>query len=373
MSKAKTTGAADKTKTAAKDAPKGKAPKPPTKLETGFSLPGEFVIMGLTPGYLEGEPGWDVELWDADRIKNRPDPEYVRSLIEYGHDEPVSVIKGAKGEKIIKNGRQRVMGTEDANAIILAADPKAPPMLVPWFVTTKGTALDVNRANEFRLIDSPLVKARRAMHLKSLGYKEPEIIKSFSTDGATPISKMTLINWKRAANCCRPVQEGFERGEYPITILYEIGKLDHDDENEKERIQTEALATIIAAGGTLKGKAGRKNAGDTAEGDEGEEGGEGGGGGTGPRAKGAGMSKPMIRELATRFEPEDDTPFTDLNKHGQPTREYVDGDYQLLASALLAAIVGDDPTGRALRAFPSVYHHTKKYLRSPAADGSEEE
>lgn len=356
-------GKAAASKSTKTEAPK-KGSKAPTKLETGFSLPGEFAIVGLTPGYCEGEPGWDVELWDADRIKNRPDPEYVKSLIEYGHDEPVAVIKGKNGEKIIKNGRQRVMGTEDANKLILAADPKAPPMLVPWFVTTKGTALDVNRANEFRLIDSPLVKARRAMHLKSLGYKEPEIIKSFSTDGATPISKMTLINWKRAANCCRPVQEGFERGEYPITVLYEIGKIDHDSEPEKEALQIAALTKIFEEGGTLKGKAGRKNASEAAEGEE--EGGEGGGGGS--RAKGAGMSKPTIRELATRFEPEDDTPFTDLNRQGQPTREYQDGDFQLLASALLAAIVGDDPTGEALQGFPSVYHHTKKYLRSAKVD-----
>lgn len=360
--------------------PKTAKGKPRKTLDTGYALPADLVIMGRTPGYLDGEPGWDVELWDADRIRNPPSDDYVTSLIEHGHSDPVACVKRdllpgvtytpttkTRGYALIVwNGRQRTMGTEVANDRIIGADAKAPPMLVPYFVTETANALDVTRANEFRLIDSPMVKARRAMHLKSLGYKEPDIIKSFSTDGAAPISKMTLINWKRAANCCRPIQEGFERGDYPITVCYEIGKIDHDDENEKERLQTEALVKILEEGGTLKGKAGRKNASDAAGEGEGEEEGEGNGGGN--RAKGAGMSKPMIRELATRFEADDDSPFTDLNKEGKPTKEYEDGDFQLLASALLAAIVGDDPTGETLKRFPSVFHHTKKYLRSPKVD-----
>lgn len=353
MSKAKTSTKSDtKGESVTKKAP---APK---KLETGWALPQDIVIMGRTSGYLEGEPGWDVELWDAHRIAQSPATEFVTSLIEHGLPKPILCIK-RDGKLIAWDGRQRTMGVELANVQIHAADPKAPLMLVPYVVTEKANALDVTRANEFALIDSPMVKALRAMHLKSLGYKENDIIKAFSSDGATPISKMTLTNWKRAANCCSRIRTGFENGDYPITICYEIGKIDHDSEPEKERLQVEALATILENGGTLKGKAGRKNASEAADADEGEGSGEE----SGPRARGAGLSKPAIRELATRFEADEDEPFTDLDKHGEG-REYCDGDFQLLTSHLLAAIVGDDPTGDGLKGFPSIYRHVKKYLRS---------
>jgi hypothetical protein len=382
----KGTGAAE-----TKSNDKGRKTNKTPKLETGYEKPENLFIVGLDEGFREGEPGWDPELQDPDRL-TPPDPGYVATMIKHGHDKPAGVVYKDHPVtrlpcKVIFDGRQHVMGARLANAEIVG---KAEPIVVAFYVKTSGaTALDVTRANEWARRDSPLVKAKRAVRLAGLGYKEAEIIEAFSDDGARPITKMTLINWKRAANCCQSIQDGFSTGEYPITILYEIGKIKgegntaEEKEADKAAKQIAALETIKAAGGTLKGKTGRDNASGAAESaaesteekekDESSESGkEGGNGGT--RPKSTKLNADALRELATIFESDSDEPFTDMLRTGrpdgqgkatlEPSRQYQDGDYQALASALFAVIVGDDPTGESLSSFPSVYKHVRKYLRS---------
>lgn len=371
MTKAKTDKASETKTPAAAKAPPAKAKGP--KLETGYEVPTKLYIVGLDDGFREGEPGWDPELQDPDRL-SAPDQGYVDNMIEHGHDKPVGVVykdHSAFGKvRVVFDGRQHVMGARIANDRI--GQSAVDPILVAYYVKTAGaTALDVARANEWARKDSPLVKAKRAIRLAGLGYKEAEIIKCFSDDGARPITKMTLINWKRAANCCAVIQDGFSAGEYPITILYEIGKIKGEGpdaeskEIDKATKQIAALEAIKADNGTLKGKAGRENASTAAE-ESGEEGGEDSGG---SRAKSAKMSAEGIKDLAKIFEADEEEPFTDMIRGADgktlvASRTYQDGDFQGLASALLAAIVGDDPGGEALQAFPSVFRHVKKYLRT---------
>ncbi len=342
----KTDGAAESTETETK----GKKAKPAPKLDSGNALPETLYIVGLDDGFKEGEPGWDPELADPDRL-NTPSDDYVTSLIEKGNDAPVAIVYKTLPNlgkvKVIADGRQRTMGTRAAN---LRIGDKAEPLTVPWYAKDTANALDVTRANEFRLIDSPLTKAKRAVRLEALGYKQAQIIGSFSDDGARTITRMTLINWKRAANCCLEIQNGFESGDYPITILYEIGKIKDEDPEVKAQKQLAALAKIQEEGGTLKGKAGRANASDATEEGDGDSSSDEN---STPKTRSAKLSAEAIRELAVIFS-------SDEEEDGADDRD----DYQQLVGALLAVIVGDDPTAKGLKTWPSVQKHVKKVCRS---------
>jgi len=358
------TKAASKTAETETKAPKGKASK---AARWGEADPHDLRIVGLDPGYREGESGFNAELYEADRI-GRPSDDAVAMFREHGCD-PVCVIRNTLGALIVAKGRQRTMSAR------IVADTDKTAIKVFYFVQETSDALDVTRENEFRKVRTPLEKANHAARLARQGYKEAEILSAFSTDGAKNITKMTLINWKRAANCCPAIQARCEAGEIAITVLYEIGKIGYNDKDmsaeDKTAKQLDALAKIEAEGGTLKGKAGRRNASEAAESsgetDEGSgEADEGSGGGK--RAKSAKLSPEVLREMAKTFEADEEEPFTDklrAVKDGPlvPSREYVDGDYQKITGALLAAIVGDDPSGEGLRDFPSVYKHVKRYLR----------
>lgn len=384
MSKASAADKGTENKGAAAKGGKGSKAKP---ARWGEADPSVLYIVGLDEGFREGEPGFNAELFEPDRIREAPSKDFVESLREHGID-PVMVVRAPHptlGDVlVIAKGRQRTMG-----ARLIAADGKG-AISVFYFVQDTSDALDVTRENEFRKRRTALEKANHAARLAKMGKKEAEILSSFSDDGAKQITKMTLINWKRAANCCPAIQARCEAGDFPITVCYEIGKIGYNDKDmtleDKTSKQMAALAEIEAAGGTLKGKAGRANAGAAADGagegseDEGN-GGESGGGGTPggvTRVKSAKLSPDVLREMSKTFETdEDEEPYTDMLRTGpeitsgpqkgkralQPSREYVDGDYQKLTGAILAAIVGDDPAGEALQAFPSVFKHVKKYLR----------
>ncbi len=358
---------------------KSKGPARKSKAETaksrwGFAAPHDFHIVGLDVGFRYGEPGFDPELYEPDRISEVPSDDFVAQCKISGVD-PISVVRryvtdtglqedmseGAREVLLVAKGRQRTM----AQRINYMGDPS---VKVFYFVQEKTDALDVTRENEFRKVRTPLEKANHAARLVSLGYKEVEILSAFSSGDGKRITKMTLINWKRAANCCSEIQARCEAGEFPVTVCYELGKIGYSGDmspEEKTVAQLDALQAIIDGGGTLKGERGRKNAGavvesDTDEADEAEE-------GKGTRVRSAMLSKEAIRNLASVFEADEDEPFTDrVKREGKlvPSKEYRDGDFQAVASALLGAISGDDPTGKALQAFPSVYKHVKKYLRS---------
>jgi hypothetical protein len=340
-----------------------------TPKEFGYELPERLFIVGKDTGFMEGEPGYDPQLLDPDRLED-PDDAYVKNILEHGHFKPVIVVTrmlGSLGKcKIVVDGRQHVMGARLANDQI---GEKADPIQVPWFDKGEANALDVTRANEWARVDSPLQKARRAVRLLALEYTEKQVIAAFSNNGREPITKMTLINWKRAANCCMSLQSMFENGDIPITTLYELGKIGYGkskmDPIEKAQKQLEAFETMQAAGST-------DGAAET-DGDESEEGG-GDGDGSGSSESTGGrvgkvrslrLSHTSVRELNAAFAPDEETVYTDRTKDG--AKEYQDGDFQKLTAALLGIHAGTDPEGKALREFPSVHRHFKKYLRSATA------
>lgn len=350
----KTKSETTETKTADKE-------KAPSKLKTGWARPEELIIIGLD--IKPGEPGYNVELEDPDRIKDPPSDVFVTSLIEHGFDGPVRVeevkIEG-KTRFVVVNGRQNTMGGREANKRL----DDAHKMLIPWYIKPGGpaTALDVTRANEYAKKDSSIQKARRAARLASLGYDDKKILAAFSDDGARAISKMTLHNWRTLLKCDPSIQEMIESGELPVSIGYELGKLPLAD-------QSAALERIRAEGGKVTGVDGRMNARALAQGglsselgdDEGSDPDGGNGGKT--RTRGNKLSAEAIKRLAEVFDEDEEAPYDDTDKKGKPCRPYKNGDFQALTGALLALITGDDPKGTRLKAFPSVFHHAKSVIR----------
>lgn len=352
------------------------------KIKTGTADPAALLIIGLDvkaddPRFAS-EDGQKVyaELEDPDRIKVPPSKGFVKSLLEKGYDDLVAVVEykpaGSKETLLlVGDGRQRVMGGRIANTE-LAAEHR---LMVPYFVRTAGmTALDVTRANEWSKKDSPLIKARRAARLASLGYSTEEIIGAFSDDGARAISKMTLSNWRSLLKCSPKIQDLIEAGECPVAVGYELGKIkgeggtDAEKDADRHSKQEAALEKIKAEGGTLKGVAGRANAAAEADADDedgdGEGNGEGGSNGSGggkKRAKSSKMSAGQIRKAAEIFSADDEEPYEQ-----EPIKPEDTGhSYQELVGALFSVIIGDDPTGKGLKKFgDSVYKPFSKILRS---------
>lgn len=351
MSKNNDKGAADKGTNTKAAAP---------KLRTGYEWPEKLLIVELDN--LKDDPRFAseegqrlcAELADPERAEP-PTKDAVNNLINHGYDKPIAIVEysvpGTKEKlKIVGDGRQRIMSGRLANAEL----PPENRMQAPYYVAEKGmTALDVARANEWARKDSPLAKARRAARLMAppLNYSSADVIKQFSTDGVKAISKMTLTNWKRLLNCIPEIQAKIESGDCPVAIGYEIGKLPPEK-------QADALAKIEADGGTLKGTRGRQNARDAGEdaedgdesGDESSDVGESSGGGGGTRTRSTKMTAAQIKKAAEIFTETPEEPFED--------------DAQALTGALLACVIGDDPTGKGLRRWPSVHKHMRKVLRS---------
>lgn len=365
----KKTGAAEK---ATEKAPK--TSKGGTKVQRwGEADPRRLYIVGLDDGFREGEPGFNAELFEPDRIGKAPEKDFVDNLRENGID-PVNVVLFDHPDlgtvPVICKGRQRTM----AARMIQAAGES---VSVFYFIQKASDALDVTRENEFRKRRTPLEKANHAARLAKLAYKEAEILSSFSDDGAKSITKMTLINWKRAANCCAAIQARCEGGDFPITVCYEIGKIGYNDKDmtveQKTEAQLAALTKIEAEGGTLKGTKGRANAsaaatGDNQEDDDDSDDDDEPSSGNQPRGKSTRLSVEALGELLSRFEPDEDEGYSDLlKKDGKEfnPHAYIDGDFQRLTYALLAVVIGDDPTGEHLAEFPSVHRWVKRYLRSP--------
>lgn len=262
------------------------------------------------------------ELADPDRVHLPLDPGMIASIQKHGVREPVTIRK--IGDTVYaENGRRRILHARAVNEA--GADP---PILLRCQVAAKGSdpTLGLVIPNEHRQDDGIIARARKAERLLARGVDLDDVAAAFG------VSKQTVGNWLALLELPKPLQAKVSSGQIPATAARELSKLE-----PAERDARAAELVTAAEAGPVRGRKAEALA-----------------RGTKPPKDGAkSLPAKTVRALHARFEPTDSEPLED--------------EFQELTAALLKVLIGDDPTGKGLKRWPTVHKHTKKILRSEAA------
>jgi ParB family chromosome partitioning protein len=308
-----------------------------------YGAEGKFAGVWMDPDNVE-IVGVDVpedvcpQLADPDRIKDAPSPTLVESVYRHGVKTAITIRKNGT-HVLAVDGRQRILAARLANDRLRSegADESALiriPALPDRSEGLKGAAATLVIANEHRKEDGPVAKARKAQRLREMGHAEEEIQAMFG------VSKMTLSNWRNLLQVDPKLLAKVEKGTIPVAVGYQLGKLPEEE-------QADALAKLLEESGgdasALKGEKGRKAAAKAAKGES--------------ATVSAKLPAKGVKDLYARLEPTEEEPAED--------------DHQVLAHALLAVLLGDDPTGKGLRDFPSVHKVVRRVIRDTRATAAE--
>lgn len=169
-------------------------------------------------------------LYDA-RAKLAPNESLVRNIAHFGILEPVLVTRrGSAG--IVVDGRQRVRAAREANKRLKEAGLEQ--VKVPCILRAGDDAHLFGilcTANEHRLNDTPLERAKKASRLRDLGRSEEEIALTFG------VSKAAVTKWLKVLDLPAAVREEVEAGHISAEAALKL----RDEEPEK------AVAAVKAA------------------------------------------------------------------------------------------------------------------------------
>lgn len=288
--------------------------------------PTKILIVGLdTPDPTDpADPLF--QLRDPDRIKLDVTDMAAAMVIHGWRGQAVKVRK--IGDHVYAvDGRRRIRAAREANKALKkkGADYLIQVEAIPERANDLLTTVVV--ANEHRIDDSVLAKARKAERMGLLNQTPEQIAAAFG------VSKMTLVNWANLLKCHPKILAQVEAGKLNPTICYELGKLPQDEQLKAiEQAKAEAAAAGEDEGKALKGRKGR---GRVKKGQPGE--------------KWDRWSSPMLRELQENLTPTDEEPHED--------------EYQTLIFEFLNCILADDETGKGLREWKSVHTEVRRILR----------
>ncbi len=289
---------------------------------TGVTMdPDKIIIVGHDTDEV------DHPLCDPERLNTPPDEGLIQSIMTHGVKVPVLIRKD--GDRVLAvDGRQRIRCAREANKRLrkAGADYLVKLKAVPEDKSNAAPELTKILANEFRREDSAMTKARNAAKLAGYGHTKEAICGCFG------ISPQTLGNWSRLLACTPEIQTKIEQGEIKPSLGYEIGKLPAKDQNAALASATEADPSVRGAGAVERIKAA--------------------GAGRAPSSVPKVWKASKIRDLMMRLGPSE----------GEVV-EFAD-DNEEIAHALLKVLLGDDPTGKGLKEFPSVHKAVKKTASS---------
>lgn len=198
-----------------------------SKFTGGRVPPEKLVIVGID--CLDSQR---PELADPDRIRIPIDEEMVKSIARFGVRVPVLIRKfdGDKNVYVVA-GRRRVLHAREANR---RAGGDA-PVLVPCMPEKNDPIASLVIENEFRVNNTPLMKARQAQRLLDRGYDEAQVAAMCGVKvGTIPI-------WRALVATPPSVQRAVEENKITATVAVEIAKLPPAD-------QDAALAEAIKSG-----------------------------------------------------------------------------------------------------------------------------
>jgi ParB family chromosome partitioning protein len=185
-------------------------------------------------------------LWDP-RADLPVSESLKRNLGRLGAIEPI--VARRRGDRtIVIDGRQRVRAARALNRDL--RDHGSEPMKLPVVIRMAeddGEVMEVAiSANELRVDDSPLDRARKAARLHKLGRSLSEVAVAFG------VSKAAVQSWWRLLELHPDVQQAVSEGRARVgEAVWEIGKLAVDK-------QPAALHDLEAARPTSKARGGHR-------------------------------------------------------------------------------------------------------------------
>ena len=194
----------------------------------------------------------DHPMYDP-RVELPLDPDLVASIKKFGVKQPVHVLldgkeKGGHPHVLVADGRQRVKACREANRQLVKEGKK--PHLVPA-IQTYGDYLDVLMndtvlLNEQRVGNTALYRAQMARRLHEGGKKKVDIAL------ALKVSTTQVDNLLKLLDCSKKVQNAVEA--HVCTLDMAIKHFSTMKRSEQDA----ALEKMLADGGSLRGRQGRK-------------------------------------------------------------------------------------------------------------------
>lgn len=196
---------------------------------TGVHIhPDNLVIVGI-----DCDEAARPELADPERIRLPIDPALVASIARHGVRQPISIKKFHGDDNVyVVAGRRRVLHAREANKI---AGGDA-PVLIPCVPDKSSDVLaSLVIENEFRVNNTPLMKAHQAERMIARGYVASKVADTYG------VSVSTVANWRALLATPPAVQQAVEANQITAVVAVEIGKLAPAE-------QDAALATAIESG-----------------------------------------------------------------------------------------------------------------------------
>lgn len=230
----------------------------------GSLTPDKILIVGGPRPQDPKLDDWNEDLWDEARlvwaIAHPIDPKTLIRTSEMGGTiEPVGVCF-RRGLVFCVNGRRRTMGTDAANAILLAGGANVDALIELSIFEDKSTDLEssVRVGNSGRLDDPPWVSAANAARLLGRGKSEEQIAALLTADPGT------VKRWlKYAANLDPAIKALIEDptltadARLPFMIGVELALNSGKGEHKAQNVALDYLRRTDAR---LKGERGRENA-----------------------------------------------------------------------------------------------------------------
>lgn len=191
-----------------------------------------------------------VELYDEDRVYDALPPNMVRSVMTRGVTLSVPVWKMGEKGAVPVDGRQRTKWGRAANlAMMLLGTPDAELHKIRCTVeygTEKEMGDIAILANEHRIENSPVVKARKAARLSNRGRSPEEIADLFD------VTPETVERWLQFATTDKAVQMAAFDG--TLTMTEAAGLADRPIDEQRKAVQ-ETTSALLENGGKKRRKA----------------------------------------------------------------------------------------------------------------------
>jgi ParB family chromosome partitioning protein len=191
-------------------------------------------------------------LYDA-RAKLTANDALVRNISHFGVLEPVMVTRrGSSG--VVVDGRQRVRAAREANKRLKEAGLEL--VKVPCILKAGDDAHLFGilcTANEHRLGDTPLEKAKKAARLRDMGRSEEEIAVTFGVSKSAVVNWLTVVNWLKMLDLPAAVRKEVEAGHISAAAALKL----RDEEPEKA---VAAVKAAVAKSEKVGGKKSKKRA-----------------------------------------------------------------------------------------------------------------
>lgn len=172
-----------------------------------------------------------------ERVKLPLDENLVLNIMAHGVKQAVLAKKDGDSVLVV-DGRQRVRAAIEANKR-LKKEGKEPVRVK--VLMEKGDEADLFGtlilANELRHDDTPMIKAKKAARLISMGRSEEEAAITYG------VSTATIKNWLKLLDASAKVRKAVDDGKITATAAVKLSALSAEE-------QDEALDEIVSGGGT---------------------------------------------------------------------------------------------------------------------------